>query len=97
MISLGAIRTRDESDRKAYPGNLSVPELDRRDLLLYVDALLAAAGKVTCFRCGGTGLVARIETTVTNTEHSASASSRWVQDSCESCADLLRLMKEAGR
>ena len=39
MIDLEAIRARDESDRKAYPGNLSVSELDRSALLAYVDEL----------------------------------------------------------
>ena len=45
-----AICARDESDRKAYPGNLSVPEIDRKTLIAYVKELqnFRACAKSAC-------------------------------------------------
>ena len=51
------------------------------------DALLAAAGKVTCRRCLGHGDLLQPD----------SVPPGWRTDPCPDCSDLRRLMKEAGR
>jgi hypothetical protein len=54
MIDLAAIRARDDAS-VIYPETLTVVH-DRRALLAAYDALRAAAGKVTCETCRGTGI-----------------------------------------
>lgn len=54
MIGLAAIRARDDAS-VIYPETLTVVH-DRRALLAAYDALRAAAGKVTCETCRGTGI-----------------------------------------
>ena len=53
---LEAIRARDAEMGDADVRFVRKSLADRRALLAYVDALLAAAGKVTCWVCQGTGI-----------------------------------------
>lgn len=54
-IDLKAIRARDTDIKRDAYATMTVAQTDRRALLQYVDALRAAAGKVTCWRCEGYG------------------------------------------
>jgi hypothetical protein len=82
MIDLDAIRARDAeiTDPDFWPS-----AIDRRALLAYVDALVAAAGKVTCWRCEGFGELK------SPYEEGAGMDDA---DPCPDCADLRRLLGE---
>jgi hypothetical protein len=67
MIDLDSIRARDRDYDDVFEAQANMskdiahrlvawPVADRRDLLAYVDELRAAAGKVTCETCRGTGI-----------------------------------------
>lgn len=56
MIDLKAIRANRGKAYRDVAEELRAGRNDRADLLAYVDALRAAAGKVTCETCRGTGI-----------------------------------------
>ena len=81
MFDLDAIRARDDA-AEADADQLSQPSRDRRNLLMFIDELLAATRKVKCGRCHGTSRI-----TLTNTIDE-------VHDygPCPDCSDLRRLL-----
>jgi hypothetical protein len=84
MIDLDAIRARDATQFEMYHKSCH----DRRALLAYVDALRAAAGKVTCRRCEGFGELK------SPYEEGAGMDDA---DPCPDCTPLRALIKEAGQ
>ena len=77
---LAAIRARDA---KSYDDDNWL-HVDRRALLAYVDALRAAAGKVTCRRCLGHGDLLQPDAVPPG----------WRTDPCPDCTDLRTLLNE---
>jgi hypothetical protein len=87
-IDLEAIRARDALDDihvglNEIPAHIMQIEADRHELLAYVDALRAAAGKVTCRRCNGHGDLLQPDAVPPG----------WRTDLCPDCADLRRLLE----
>lgn len=92
MIDLDAIRARDAAGVydsvtiHSANAHFRIAAFDRRALLAYVDALRAAAGKVTCWRCEGFGELK------SPYEEGAGMDDA---DPCPDCADLRKLLGES--
>ena len=92
MIDLDAIRARVAADVELNGPitdelrRICLAHADRFDLLAYVDALRAAAGKVTCWRCEGYGELKSPYEEGAGMDDS---------DPCPDCADLRRLLGES--
>ena len=85
QADLEMMRARDAALIEMRGGGAIVAAFhDRRALLAYVDALIAAARKVTCLRCGGDGFLTDFNR----------ATKLYDDTPCPSCDDLRALLRE---